>query len=93
MISELSEMAVRYPRATDHNNVEGLRQVALGQIEKTAKQRPVEPSSGSRRPVAETTDDKGHQTRLEQGRVIFEKYDSSGNIVLRLPPENVNENA
>jgi len=91
MIGEFSEMAVRYPRPADHNNVEALRQVALGQIEKTAKERPVEPSAGSRGPGADTTGDPNHKTRLEQGKVIFEKYDRNGKIVLRLPPENVNE--
>jgi len=93
MIGEFSDMAVRYPRAADHNNVEALRQVAQSQIDKTAKDRPVEQSAAGQGLGAQTNGENSHKTKLEQGKVIFEKYDRNGQLVLRLPPENVNEQA
>lgn len=84
-------MAVRQFRPAEYSGLDAARQAALNQIEKAGWERPVEKMVNGQQVQNETADERRHKTRMEQGKAIFEKYDRKGNLVLRLPPENVNE--
>ena len=61
---------------------------AVKKAEQIRQVRPIEPSTESDRPKAQDKGDEHLQTRnrLEDGKIIVEKYDEDGKLVKKTPP-------
>jgi hypothetical protein len=64
------------------------KEVIAQRAEQTREARPVETTGGSARSMLTNNGDKDEQTRnrLEDGKIIVEKYDGDGKLVKRTPP-------
>lgn len=64
------------------------RETRAQKVEAAREVRPVEDSSQSEKPRAEAETDEQAKTRnrIEDGKVIVEKYDEDGRLVRRTPP-------
>ena len=64
------------------------RDTRAQKVEAAREVRPVEDSSQSEKPRAETETDEQTKTRnrIEDGKVIVEKYDEDGRLMRRTPP-------
>jgi hypothetical protein len=64
------------------------RDTRAQKVEAVREVRPVEDSSQSEKPRAEAETDEQTKTRnrIEDGKVIVEKYDEDGRLVRRTPP-------
>jgi hypothetical protein len=62
--------------------------VAVKKAEQIRQVRPVEPSTDTERPKPQDEGDETLQTRnrLENGKIVVEKYDEDGKLVKKTPP-------
>ncbi len=92
MIELASEATVQQVTRTDQNQAFNHRDTVQHETQKVIADRPVEKSEES---VKAKADEKQLETEtrynLENNRIIIEKYDENGDLILQMPPVHSNE--
>lgn len=92
MIELASEATVQHVTRADQNQAFSHKETVQHEAQKVLADRPVEKSEESA--VIKTTD-KPDETEtkynLENNRIIIEKYDSNGDLILQMPPVHSDE--
>ena len=87
MLSGIGDSEVRVPSRVDAPSAAGDEVRTQQQAEEVRRARPVEKSESGQKPK---TDDKQKQEsskyKLEETRIIFEKYNKNGDLIFRIPP-------
>lgn len=86
MLNTIGESVVRMTTRADNNLAVEHKDITFEKFEKTIAERPVENSRKSAKTESETERKTGGYD-IDDGQVIFEKYDKNGNVILRMPPE------
>ena len=92
IIGGASEAKQHLVRADQSDNV---NQRAAGEQENNAIKavRSVETAADSSKADTNVQDKPSGKNVRDGDKIVYEKYDKNGNVVLRLPPESINENA
>lgn len=88
MFDVIGETAVQQmPRGGSFSNGTEM-DAAVKKAEQVRHVRPVEPSTDADRPKAKGRENEDLQTRnrLENGKIVVEKYDEDGKLVKKTPP-------
>ena len=88
MINNISESALRVATKIDPSGAIHDKEVSQQKAKEIRDARPVEESeSGSQAEKKDSRKEEGDSRYLlEERRVVFEKYDKNGDLVLRIPP-------
>ena len=86
MIELASEAVVQQVARTDQNQVLSHKDTVENETQKVVADRPIEKSEEAAEAKAETEQDES-QTRynLDHNRIVIEKYDENGELILQLP--------
>ena len=87
MIELASEATVQQVTRADQNQAFNHKEATQQEAQKVLAERPVEKSEESTQAKAADKQD-GTETRynLENNRIIIEKYDANGYLILQMPP-------
>ncbi len=88
MINNISEGALRVASKIDPSSVIHEKEINQRKADEVREARPVEKSdAGSQAQAKDARRDEGTgKYLLDNKRVVFEKYDKNGDLVLRIPP-------
>ena len=88
MINNISESAIRVVTKVDPNVDIHDKEANLQRTNELDKLRPVEQSEASNKAQSESKPKNDGSSRylMSGNRVVFEKYDKDGDVVLRIPP-------
>jgi hypothetical protein len=88
MINAIGEASIQQTLRTNHNNFVYDKEVTEQKATQAIKERPVEKTDDSPRSEMDKQRKDMVKTRntIEDGKVIFEKYDKDGKIIQRIPP-------
>ena len=86
MLDTIGESAVRTTTRMDNNLAVENKDVAFKKVEKAVEERPIESSQESAKPESDA-DKKTGGYNVDDGGVFFEKYDKTGKVIFRTPPE------
>jgi hypothetical protein len=88
MINNISEAPLRMAAKVDSGGAIQEKQVNVQKAEEIRQVRPVEKSEAggkSEKKKAKTEEDTSKYV-VDNNQVVFEKYDSNGDLILRIPP-------
>jgi hypothetical protein len=88
MIEAAGEATLQQTLRSSYGQVLPEKEVAEKQKDRQRSVRPVEESQASRESKFEARreEDLTHRNKLEDGRVIVEKYDEDGRLIRKVPP-------
>ncbi len=88
MINNISEATVRVASKIDPSGAIHEREVNQQEAKAMSEARPVEKSEESNPSEADNSQNKKGSTQysVDDDRLVFEKYNKKGDLVLRLPP-------
>ena len=88
MINAIGEASLQQTMRTNHNNVAYNKEIVEQKGTQVIQERPVEKTDDSPKSKMDTQRKDMAKTRntIEDGKVIFEKYDKDGNLIQRIPP-------
>jgi hypothetical protein len=96
MINNISEGVLRSTSKVDPNHVIHEKETNHQKLEQVKENRPVENSESSAKSESrEARDKKSYKFVQVENHMVFEKYNSNGDVVLRIPPSSkpINEMA
>ncbi|MCP4749020.1 MAG: hypothetical protein GY874_23240 [Desulfobacteraceae bacterium] len=94
MIHNIAENTLRITAKADQNSSIQAKETALQKVEQVRQARPVEkPESGmqanTRNPSNEdSSNEDSSKYLIEDNKLVYEKYDSKGEVVMRIPPSH-----
>jgi hypothetical protein len=88
MINNISESAMRVATKIDPSAVIPDKEASQRKAREIREARPIEQAEAGSRTRAETTpkNEESSHYLMNGNRVVFEKYNKDGDIVLRIPP-------
>ncbi|MCP3955366.1 MAG: hypothetical protein GY697_24560 [Desulfobacterales bacterium] len=92
MIELASEATVQQVTRADQNQAFSQKDTVQHETQKVLADRPVEKSEESAKAKdAEKKDEIETRYNLENNRIIIEKYDENGDLILQMPPVHTDE--
>ena len=94
MINNVSESALRSTTKVDPSVAVLDREVSQEKTERIKENRPIESAEAGVKAEAENAEEqRSSKFTLVQNKMVFEKYDKNGEVILRVPPSSkpVNE--
>ncbi len=87
MLETIGDSTVRFTTRSDNNMAVEDKDVNNQRVEKIREERPVEKSDeGARADLEENKNEKTSKYQLEKNKIVFEKYNKNGEVILRIPP-------
>jgi hypothetical protein len=88
MINAIGEASIQPIMRANHNNVVYDKEIIEQKATQVMQKRPVEKTDDSPKSKMDTQRQDMSKTRntIEDGKVIFEKYDKDGKLIQRIPP-------
>jgi len=88
MINAIGEASIQQTMRTNHNNVVYDKEIIEQKATQAIQERPVKKTDDSPKSKMDTQSQDMASTRntIEDGKVIFEKYDKDGKLIQRIPP-------
>ena len=86
MLEPLGDVVFRMTTLTEAHQTAGYKALAIQKTEKIAEERPIENTQKSATAELETEQNTDGYN-LDDGDISYEKYDRSGNVILRIPQE------
>lgn len=88
MLDTIGQTTIRTTIRPDPGSVLNERDLLIQQAERTREIRPVEKSEEGNKPKQDTRQqEETSKYKLEEHRIVFEKYNKNGELIFRIPPE------
>lgn len=87
MLDTIGDSSIRFTTKSDNNLAVEDKDVTNQRIDKIREERPVEKSDeGTKTDLEQDKNNKNSKYQLEENKIVFEKYNKNGEVILRIPP-------